>query len=50
MIFDSSKRSTRSQPTNRDATVRRLVQACHALLSEEGEASGTTRAKETLAQ
>jgi malonyl-CoA decarboxylase len=50
MIFDSLKRSTPSQPTNRDATVRRLVQACHELLSEEGEASGTTRAKETLAQ
>ena len=50
MIFDSLKRSKPSQPTNRDATVRRLVQACHELLSEEGEASGTTRAKETLAQ
>jgi malonyl-CoA decarboxylase len=50
MIFDSLKRSTPSQPTNRDSAVRSLVQACHELLSEEGEASGTTRAKETLAQ
>ncbi|MBC7624448.1 MAG: malonyl-CoA decarboxylase family protein [Aeromicrobium sp.] len=50
MIFDSLKRSTRSQPTSRDSAVRRLVQACHELLSEEGEASGATRAKETLAQ
>ena len=50
MIFDSLKRSTRSQPTSRDSAVRRLVQACNELLSEEGEASGATRAKETLAQ
>jgi malonyl-CoA decarboxylase len=50
MIFDSLKRSKPSQPTNRDSAVRSLVQACHELLSEEGEASGTTRAKETLAQ
>jgi malonyl-CoA decarboxylase len=50
MIFDSLKRSTPSQPTNRDATTRRLVQACYESLSEESEASGTTRTKETLAQ
>ena len=50
MIFDSLKRSPRSQPSSRDSAVRRLVQACRELLSEEGEASGATRAKETLAQ
>jgi malonyl-CoA decarboxylase len=32
-----------------DVKVRRTIQACRQLISEEGEASGTTRAKETLA-
>jgi malonyl-CoA decarboxylase len=49
MIFDSLKRGGAAKPT-RDLAVRRLVQACHELLSEEGEASGATRAKETIAR
>jgi malonyl-CoA decarboxylase len=49
MIFDSLKRNTGSKAP-RDTAVRRLVQACHELLSEEGEASGASRAKETLAR
>ena len=49
MIFDSLKSTSPGRPA-RDTAVRRLVQACHELLSEEGEASGTSRAKETLAR
>jgi malonyl-CoA decarboxylase len=43
--------SLRKQATaiTRDAKVRRMVKACRQLISEQGEASGTTRAKETLA-
>ena len=49
MIFDSLKSAPSGRPA-RDTAVRRLVQACHELLSEEGEASGASRAKETLAR
>ena len=48
MIFDSLK-STAKSLSSRDRAVRRLVQACRQLISEEGEASGATRAKETMA-
>jgi malonyl-CoA decarboxylase len=48
MIFDSLKSSAKSL-SPRDRAVRRLVQACRQLISEEGEASGATRARETLA-
>lgn len=43
-MFDSLRKNTS------DRHLRRLVQDCRALLSEEGEASGTSRAAATLAQ
>ncbi len=48
MIFDALKSSVKNL-SGRDRAVSRLVTACRQLLSEEGEASGTTRALETLA-
>ncbi len=48
MIFDTLKSSVKNL-SGRDRAVSRLVTACRQLLSEEGEASGTTRAMETLA-
>ncbi len=48
MIFDSLKSSVKSISL-RDRAVTRLVTSCRQLLSEDGEASGATRAKETLA-
>lgn len=48
MIFDNLKSSVKNL-SGRDRAVSRLVTACRQLLSEEGEASGTTRAMETLA-
>ncbi len=48
MIFDALKSSVKNL-SGRDRAVSRLVTACRQLLSEEGEASGTSRALETLA-
>ena len=47
-MFDSIKSSVKAL-SGRDRTVTRLVAACRQLLSDEGEASGATRARETLA-
>ena len=47
-MFDSLKLSAKLL-SGRDRAVTRLVAACRQLLSEEGEASGATRARETLA-
>ncbi len=48
MMFDSIKSSVKAMSA-RDRAVTRLVVACRQLLSGEGEASGATRARETLA-
>jgi malonyl-CoA decarboxylase len=47
-MFESFRSSGRGV-VRRERKVKRLIDACWQLLSEEGEASGTTRAKETLA-
>ncbi len=47
MIFDALKSKAASLKS--DSRVRKLVLACHKLLSEKGEASGASLARETLA-
>jgi malonyl-CoA decarboxylase len=48
MIFDAIKSSVNAMKPA-DRAVAKLVEACHKLISEEGEASGASRARETMA-